>query len=94
MPPQLLTAGSEDLLVTPESVQNYQKQLDAAGHATSYWEYSGRNHAYLDSGSSLLLGSSFEKDAPEALDVMIGFLGEVFPEPADIAEKATPIDSP
>ena len=94
LPPQLLTAGSEDLLVTPESVQNYQRQLEAAGHPTSYWEYSGRNHAYLDSGSSLLLGSSFEKDAPEALDIMIGFMDEVFQQPADIAEKATPIGSP
>lgn len=78
-PPQLLTAGSEDLLVTPASVKEYQRQLEAAGHPTIYWEYQGRNHAFLDSGSSFLLGSSFEQDAPEALDVMIDFLDQVFP---------------
>ena len=79
LPPQLLTAGSEDRLVTPASVQRYQKRLDEAGHPTAYWEYEGRNHAFLDSGSSLLLGSSFEEDAPVALDVMIQFLQGVFP---------------
>jgi len=79
LPPQLLTAGSEDRLVTPESVQQYQRRLDEAGHPTVYWEYEGRNHAFLDSGSSMLLGSSFEQDAPVALDVMIKFLDGVFP---------------
>jgi acetyl esterase len=79
LPPQLLTAGSEDRLVTPESVQRYQRHLDEAGHPTTYWEYEGRNHAFLDSGSSMLLGSSFEQDAPAALDVMIKFLDGVFP---------------
>ena len=89
LPPQLLTAGSEDRLVTPESVQRYQKRLDDAGHPTTYWEYEGRNHAFLDSGSSVLLGSSFEKDAPAALDVMIEFLNGVFPRrPAAVGVKA------
>ena len=78
-PRGVLTAGSEDRLVTPESVQRYQRHLDEAGHPTTYWEYEGRNHAFLDSGSSMLLGSSFEQDAPAALDVMIKFLDGVFP---------------
>lgn len=77
-PPQLLTAGSEDRLVPPESVQSYRRQLEAAGHPATYWEYAGRKHAFLDSGSSLVRGSSFQDDAPEALDVMLAFLDGVF----------------
>lgn len=80
LPPQLLTAGSEDSLVTPESVQAYAAELEAAGHSVVYWEHSGRPHAFLDSGSNLLLGIDFEQDAPPALDVMIGFLDDVFYE--------------
>ena len=80
LPPQLLTAGSEDSLVTPESVKAYVEQLSSAGHQVQYWEYEGRSHAFLDSGSNVILGSSFEADAPIALDRMIMFLDEVFDE--------------
>ena len=78
LPPQLLTAGSADGLVTPESVQQYQRDLQAAGHHAEYWEYQDRGHAFLDSGSNAVLGSSFEDDAPVALDVMIAFLNGIF----------------
>ena len=78
LPPQLLTAGSEDSLVTPASVKAYQTLLDEAGHVTQYWEHEGRPHAYLDSGSNALLGISFAADAPPALDVMIEFFDSVF----------------
>ena len=77
-PPQLLTAGSEDPVVSPESVQAYVSMLRLAGHTATYWEYKGKSHAFLDSGSNVLLGSSFEADAPMALNVMIEFLDEVF----------------
>ena len=77
-PPQLLLVGSEDPLVTPASVKNYAKALNAAGHSTQFWEYEGQSHAFLDSGSNALLGSSFESDAPTALNVMIAFLDEIF----------------
>lgn len=80
LPPQLLTAGSEDSLVTPESVKAYMEQLSLAGHQVQYWEYEGRSHAFLDSGSNVILGSSFEADAPIALDRMITFLDDVFDE--------------
>ncbi len=80
LPPQLLTAGSEDSLVTPESVKAYAEQLSSAGHQVQYWEYEGRSHAFLDSGSNVILGSSFEADAPIALDWMIMFLDKVFDE--------------
>ena len=80
LPPQLLTAGSEDILVTPQSVKAYAQQLSSAGHQVQYWEYEGKSHAFLDSGSNVILGSSFEADAPIALDRMIAFLDEVFEE--------------
>ncbi len=78
LPPQLLTVGTEDPLVTPASVKAYLHKLESAGQPAEYWEYEGRPHAFLDSGSNAILGISFEADAPEALDVMIRFLDEVF----------------
>ena len=78
LPPQLLTAGSDDPLVTPASVQEYLGALHAAGHPAQYWEHAGRTHAFLDSGSNVFLGASFEADAPPALDVMISFLDSIF----------------
>jgi acetyl esterase len=78
LPPQLLTVGSEDSLVTPQSVKAYRDKLIAAGQEVQYWEHAGRSHAYLDSGSSMLAGSRFENDATEALDVMLSFLDAVF----------------
>ena len=50
----------------------------AAGQTAQYWEHEGRGHAFLDSGSNALLGVSFADNAPEALDVMLGFLDKVF----------------
>jgi len=78
LPPQLLTVGDQDSLVSPQSVKDYLAQLRAAGHSAEYWEYPNRGHAYLDSGSNAILGSSFEQDAPQALDVIIAFLDSVF----------------
>jgi acetyl esterase len=78
LPPQLLTVGSEDIVVTPESVRDYASALQSAGHDARYWEYEGRSHAFLDSGSNRILGTSFQRDAPAALDVMIRFLDDVF----------------
>ena len=77
-PPQLLTSGSEDPVVSPESVKSYTEMLQSAGHTAVYWEYEGKSHAFLDSGSNRFLGSSFETDAPLALNVMIEFLDDVF----------------
>lgn len=78
LPPQLLTVGSEDSLVTPASVEAYANLLRSAGHSAEYWVHEGRPHAFLDSGSNMMLGTSFEADAPAALDVMISFLDGVF----------------
>ena len=78
LPPQLITVGSEDTLVTPASVRAYVNKLTLAGHPVVYWEYAGRPHAYLDSGSNGILGTEFAVDAPPALDVMIRFLDGIF----------------
>jgi acetyl esterase len=77
-PPQLLTAGSEDPVVSPKSVKSYTEMLQSSGHTARYWEYEGKSHAFLDSGSNMVLGSSFEADAPMALNIMIEFLDGVF----------------
>jgi len=78
LPPQLLTAGSEDFIMTPASVKAYMEKLKAAGHSVQYWEHQGRGHAFLDSGSGSLWSDGFELNAPQALDVMIAFLDKVF----------------
>ena len=80
LPPQLLTVGSNDRLVTPHSVKAYKEQLESAGQRVEYWEYTDQGHAFLDSGSSSFLGNNFEKNAPQALDVMISFLNNIFYE--------------
>ncbi len=66
LPPQLLTIGTDDPVVSPASVNAYLEKLRSAGHPAEYWAYDGRSHAFLDSGSNALLGSSFEADAPPA----------------------------
>ena len=78
LPPQLFTVGSMDNLTTPKLVQAFMNKVKEAGHPTQYWEYEGRPHAFLDSGSNEYLGTSFEKDAPKALDRMITFMDEIF----------------
>jgi acetyl esterase len=78
LPPQLVLIGSEDRLIKPSLVQEYYAKLQQAGHPAQYWIHEGRGHAYLDSGSSFILGTSFERDAPEALNVMIDFLNNIF----------------
>ena len=78
LPPQLLTVGSEDKLTTPESIKIYQEELKSKNQISEYWIHDNRNHAFLDSGTNIFLGSKFEEDAPEALDKMISFLDTVF----------------
>ena len=80
LPPQLLTVGSNDKLVTPHSVKTYKEKLESSGHHAEYWEYQGQGHAFLDSNSNGFLGNNFEVNAPPALDVMISFLNKTFYE--------------
>ncbi len=79
LPPMLFTVGEKDDLITPASVKNFIGKLKKAGYTElEYWEYEGRPHAFLDSGSNDFLGTSFEKDAPAALNVMLDFLNKHF----------------
>jgi len=80
LPPQLFIVGSNDNLTTPNSVKQYIKKLRSLNHKAVYWEYEDKNHAFLDSGSNFFLGSSFEEDAPQAIDMMKEFLDRVFEE--------------
>jgi len=71
LPPMLFTVGEMDTLTTPESIKTFIDRLNEAGHDNhSYWEYKGKPHAFLDSGSNKTLNTNFEKDAPPALDKM------------------------
>jgi acetyl esterase len=78
LPPQLIVIGSEDRLIKPSLTEEYYAKLEQAGHPAQYWVHEGRGHAFLDSGSSFILGTSFEQDAPEALNIMINFLNHIF----------------
>jgi acetyl esterase/lipase len=78
LPPQLIVIGSEDRLIKPSMTEEYYDKLKQAGHPAQYWVHEGRGHAYLDSGSNFILGTSFERDAPEALNVMMDFLNHIF----------------
>ncbi|MEZ0607291.1 alpha/beta hydrolase [Fibrella sp. WM1] len=79
LPPMFFSVGSKDDLTMPQSIEAFIGKLKEAGHTNlDYWVYEGRPHAFLDSGSNPYLGTSFEKDAPVALDKMIAFLNKVF----------------
>ncbi|HYF68195.1 MAG TPA: alpha/beta hydrolase [Ohtaekwangia sp.] len=76
--PHFCAVGSHDDLTTPGLVQEYVDALKLVGQEVTYWEHMGRPHAYLDSGSNQFLGTSFEKDAPIAIDQILSFLDSVF----------------
>lgn len=79
LPPLFFSVGSKDNLTTPASIEAFMAKLKEAGHSNiEYWVYEGRPHAFLDSGSNQFLGTSFQKDAPEALNKMISFLNKIF----------------
>lgn len=80
LPPQLFTVGSKDNTTPPESIKAYIAKVKAAGHPAEFWVYEGKPHAFLDSGSNEFLGTSFEKDAIDAIKVMIEFLDGIFSE--------------
>lgn len=78
LPPQFCHVGTEDKTTPPSSVKAYVDSLKVKGHSVEYWEYQGRNHAYLDSGANEFLGNSFEKDAITPIKKIIAFLDGVF----------------
>lgn len=80
LPPQFCHVGTEDKTTPPSSVKAYVDSLKNHGQEVEYWEYQGRNHAYLDSGTNEFLGNSFEKDAITPIKKIIAFLDGVFYE--------------
>lgn len=78
LPPQLFTVGSKDNTTSPESIKTYVAKVKEAGHPAKLWIYEGKPHAFLDSGSNEFLGTSFENDAIEAINIMVEFLDEIF----------------
>lgn len=78
LPPQLCTVGTTDNIVPPITVQAYVTALENAGQPVEYWTHQGRQHGYLNSQPNAVLGTSFEKDAPPAIDKMIEFLDSIF----------------
>ena len=78
LPPQFCHVGTEDKTTPPSSIKAYVEALKEHGQPVEYWEYEGRNHAYLDSGSNEFLGNTFEKDAITPIKKIIAFLDQVF----------------
>jgi acetyl esterase len=81
LPPVYCAVGSADSLVRPDGVKEFVEALRSAGQEAEYWEYPGKGHAYLDSGSNVFLGNVFRRDAPPALDRMLDFLDRVMARP-------------
>jgi len=78
LPPQFVHVGTADKTTPPSSIKTYVDSLKQNGQAVTFWEYQGRNHAYLDSGSNEFLGNTFENDAITPIKKIIAFLDGVF----------------
>jgi acetyl esterase len=78
LPPILCTAGSIDFVVPPASVEAFVDSMREKGHEVDYWIHEGRNHAFLDGGSNVFLGTEFTRDGIPALVKMIEFMDHLF----------------
>nr|WP_325027369.1 alpha/beta hydrolase [Microbulbifer pacificus] len=74
LPPVFAHVGSRDTTTPPTAVEAFVTRLRAAGQPVEYKLYPGKNHAFLDNGCNEYLGTCFDRDAPDTLDDMIGFL--------------------
>ena len=74
LPPQLITSATRDKVIPVYAVKDYVKALENQGQSVEYWEYEDKNHAYLDSGRSFLVGNDFKRDAIPALKKIMNFL--------------------
>ena len=54
-------------------IKEYAKALQEKKQECEFWEHLNRNHAYLDSGRTLISGNDFIKDGIPALKVMMNF---------------------
>lgn len=78
LPPQYLHVAETDQVTPPEAIQAYVDILKKAGQPAIYKVYEGRNHAFLDNGCNEHLKICFDRDAPEALNDILGFLNGIF----------------
>ncbi|MBB5211108.1 alpha/beta hydrolase [Microbulbifer hydrolyticus] len=76
LPPMFVHVGSRDTTTPPEAVRAFAEKLKSAGQRVEYKEYTGKNHAFLDTGCNEYLGNCFAADAPDTLDDMIRFIRE------------------
>ena len=73
LPPQLLTAATKDRITPIQMIKEYGTALEEKNQEFEYWEHINRNHAYLDSGRTLIAGNDFIRDGIPALKVMMDF---------------------
>lgn len=73
LPPQLLTAATKDRITPVQMIKEYGSALEEKNQEFEFWEHINRNHAYLDSGRTLIAGNDFIRDGIPALKVMMDF---------------------
>ena len=73
LPPQLLTAATKDRITPVQMIKEYGTALEEKNQEFEFWEHINRNHAYLDSGRTLIAGNDFIRDGIPALKVMMDF---------------------
>ncbi|MDC3018164.1 alpha/beta hydrolase [Gammaproteobacteria bacterium] len=76
LPPQLLTAATKDRITPVRMIKEYGKALEEKNQEFEFWEHINRNHAYLDSGRTLIAGNDFIRDGIPALKVMMDFFAK------------------
>ena len=63
--------------ITPvRMIKDYGKALEEKNQEFEFWEHINRNHAYLDSGRTLIAGNDFIRDGIPALKVMMDFFAK------------------
>jgi acetyl esterase/lipase len=78
LPPQHLTRGSNDPLISDPMLQDYSDALTAAGQASSIDTIDGASHAYLDWKPHDVTVDTFNSFGMEGIDLMIDFYDSVF----------------
>jgi acetyl esterase len=78
LPPQHLTRGSMDFLISAQSLLNYQAALTAAGQSSSIDTIDGANHAYLDWKPHDGTIATFNTFGMEGIGLMVDFYDGVF----------------
>jgi hypothetical protein len=78
LPPQHLTRGSADPLISAPSLQDYAGALMAAGQVSSIDTIDGASHAYLDWKPHAGTIETFNTYGMEGIGLMVDFYDSVF----------------